>query len=331
MDAAAFDSLLGRAVAPLAHRRVDGRTWTLAPAPPQGTEVHVDIAGAWARLQCVAPTAKPGGDGPAAAGTLPTLCTLAAQSSWPGGVKRIESGPAATLRCDVPLVADTAAGREWIARQLRLCFDGLVCVAGIGAPETAAAGDESTAVADDPQWLAYACTAAGRDAAVKADGTVRIDVALPGVGRTVVLAPRAGALRASLVLASPGPAAAHPACRDAAALLLTRACAALRWARVFAEQDGDRLAGAGFECLIATPAEEGALLHAVDTLVAAADLFGREAELLLADVHVASRYLQVRNAPSARVGAGPPNTSVATPSPDAAPAAPFPLAAAAAA
>jgi hypothetical protein len=282
MESQQFESLLGAALAPLTPARMNGACgpW-LVRAGGEGA-IAVEIAGNWASLQCHAPGAP----------VQTSLDDLAEQSTWAGGVKRVGSGATGLLRADMPLPAPTPAGRARALRHLRAAAAGLLDAAGASdlAGGLAPKGDEPEV---DAELLAYACTAGGWSPAVKPDGSVRIDLVLRGVQRTVVLQPGAAAIRVAVTLAPGKLGAAAAVCRAAAAMLLARASAALRWARAFAARHEGRLAGVGFECTLATPHDEPALLLAVDTLVAACELHGREVELLLEQPAIAAGYLQL--------------------------------------
>jgi hypothetical protein len=290
--------------------RVNGASgpWLLRMTP--GVELRIDVAGGrWAGFECPLESADP----------EESLDALAAQAGWPGGVRRVRARRLGCLRADVPLLGDTASGRDWMVHQLRAA-----CVGTLHAVEAGNQGfkrAQAHAPGTDPELLAYECTAAGWQARVQPNGTARIDFDVRGSSRTVVLQPRGADVRVRVALASEDLKQPGFAGRQAAALLLARAAVALRWARPFAELDGECITSIGFECLLAVPVYARALLLAVDTLVAACDLFGRELEVLLEDADLASRYLALHDSAEPTLQALTSSTGVVdltAPTPDAA-------------
>ncbi|MCC6472406.1 MAG: hypothetical protein IT514_01555 [Burkholderiales bacterium] len=241
----------------------------------------------------------------------PALEIVARQSAWPGGAKCVARGPLSLLRAEVPLFTHTAAGRDWVVAQLRLAHAGVLAAAGGDAAPARAPG--GGAVPPDPELLAFACAAAGWQATPNPDASVRIDLPVRGVQRTVTLRQDGTAVRASLDLAPGALRRASGPCREAAGRFLLRASAALRWARAFASRENGELDAAGFECFVAAPCYEQALLLAADTLIAACERFGLEAELLLEQADVAQRYLQRGTASGARAEGHPGSTGAVAP------------------
>jgi hypothetical protein len=254
--------------------------WVLPLLSDRGSRLRIAVDDNWASLQLQAQHAR----------ASAALEAVAAQSAWPGGVKHSALQPPARLRADIPLLVNTAAGRDWVVQQLRLSSASMLIAAGLDAhPE---ASSEVGGPLPEAELLAFACTAGGWNAAVKADGTVRIDVPIRGALRSVMLQAGEAGIRTSVALAAGALAGASAPCRAAAGHFLLRASAALRWARAFARGENAALDAVGFECLIAAPPDEQALLMAVDTLTAACELFGREVEVLLEHAEIADRYTE---------------------------------------
>lgn len=283
MSPTEFEALLVDALPGLARSRKSDkrRPWLLPLGTDEHAEVQIAIDADWASLRTTAEWVPP----------RLGLDVLRAQSAWPGTVKCVELQPLSILRADVPLLSNTAAGRVWIVRQLRPIPAGLLAAAS-GAEQPALSLQQEAGSAQDPELLALACTAAGWSTAVKPDGTVRIDLQVRGAPRSILLQADSTGVRASVALATDTCSRASPVCIEAAATLLIRASAALRWARAFARQENGQLAGIGFECFIAAPHDDQALLLAIDSLIAACELFGREAEVLLEHPEIASLYLR---------------------------------------
>lgn len=297
MEPTTLEQLLRSALAPLVPSRLNGTNgpWALATGPALGGTPGITVDGQWVGLHRVVPDAE----GP------PALDALAAQADWPGGAKQVGWQPA-MLRADIPLLVDTAAGRDWVLRQLRAAGAGVLGMLGLPGAEAGklpSDGHERQAPALDPELIAQACLAAGWSAAARPDGSVHLDLQLRAAHRVIVLCTRGSDLRVSVTLASDGVNGAPPACRAAAADFLLRCAAALRWARPFVGLDvgleAGQAASVGFECLVAAPCEDRALLLAVDTLVAACQHYGRELELLLERPDIAALYGRCQH------GAGP--------------------------
>lgn len=277
MDPTDIEGLLAAAIAPPAPLRPNGRRgpWQLPMRSGDVPSVGLALEGNWASLHLNTKHLRP----PAA------LDLLLTQAAWPGGVKHVD-GPA--LRADVPLLVQTAAGRDWVVRQLRASLAGMrVAARQAGSP---AASPRESAVPADPELIVLACAAGGWHAEAKPDGTVCIDLQIRGAHRAVLLRAADAAIRVSVDLAAGAVARAIEPCRAAAGAFLLRASAALRWARAFASHENGQLDRTGFECCVAAPHDQQALLLAVDAVIAGCELFGREAEVLLEHPDIAVRY-----------------------------------------
>jgi hypothetical protein len=282
-----IESLLAETFPTLRPLRVSGRrsSWRLPLGPDDATLAGLKVDGAWASLQLeVRPVHEPD-----------PFDALAEQAGWPGAVKHGSSGRRNLLRADVPLLTDTAAARAWLRRQLHWSAAGLLIAA---QPATAQRATERAARSPgpsgeaDPELLAHACASGGWNATVKPDGAVRIDVLLRGALRTVMLCANDAEIRASVSVAGGADSGVPGPCRTAAGSFLLRTSTALRWARPFVRRESDRFLYAGFECAIAPRPCEQALFTAIDALVAACELYGREAEVLLEHPEIATRYCE---------------------------------------
>ena len=281
MSCAEIEALLARAFPPLTPSRLNGKRgpWSLPPGSGGGPRVSIAVDNNWASLQIHAKRAR----------SVSALDVLSGQPAWRGGVKHVQSQLGAILRADVPLLVNTVAGRAWVVRQLRASYEGMLIAAGQEARPVLSPRDSGTL--EDPELMALACTAGGWSAAVKPDGTVRIDLQIRAAQRSVMIQAGDAGIRVWVALAAGAAAPASAACRAAAGHFLMRASAALRWARSFASRE-DGPDSLGFECFMAAPADEQALLLAVDTLIAACELFGREVETLLDYPEIAARYTE---------------------------------------
>lgn len=277
-----IEALLASAFPPLTPSRLNGMRgpWSLPPESGGGPRVGIAVDDNWASLQIHAKHTR----------ARSALDVLSGQSAWRGGVKHVESQLRAILRADVPLLVNTAAGRAWVVRQLRASYEGMLIAAGQEARPVLSPRDSGTL--EDPELLALACTAGGWSAAIKPDGMVRIDLQIRAAQRSVMIQAGDAGIRVSVALAAGAAARASAPCRAAAGHFLMRASAALRWARAFASRENGQLDSLGFECFMAAPADEQALLLAVDALIAACELFGREVEALLDYPEIAARYTE---------------------------------------
>jgi hypothetical protein len=264
--------------------RVSGRrcSWWLPLGEGGGTRAGLRVDGPWASLQLQGDRAR----------EPDPVAALAEQAAWPAGVKHAMSGRRPMLRADVPLLMDTANGRSWVAAQLLASSEGMLVASGREARvDPPSREPREPSLETDPEFLAHACAACGWGAVVKPGGAVRIDVVLRDAPWTVMLRAGEAGIRASVGIAAGALARAHPRCRAAAGLLLMQASTALRWARPFIRRDDDGGSeSVGFECLVAAPPDERAVLLSVDTLLAACELFGRETEVLLEHPEIAARY-----------------------------------------
>ena len=239
----------------------------------------LEVTGGWAFLRAA----------PAQTGAKTALDVLCSQSAWPGNAKHVPLQAPPILRADVPLLMDSAASRAWVTRQLRIAREGMHAAAGETSPADAWAAHAPAR--EDPDALACACAAGGWSAAVKSDGSVRIDLVVRGAPRSVSLQASAAGVRASIALASDMVGRASDSGLSALSAFLLRAAGALCWVRAFASRDDEQLSSVGFECIVAAPPDEHALLTAIDALVAACEFCGREAEMLLEHPGIAASYM----------------------------------------
>jgi hypothetical protein len=260
MSCTEIEALLARAFPPLTPSRLNGNRgpWSLPPGSGGAPRVGITVDDNWASLQIHA--------------------------------KHFESRLRSIVRADVPLLVNTVAGRAWVVRQLRASYEGMLIAAGQEARPVSSPRDSGTL--EDPELLALACRAGGWSAAVKPDGTIRIDLQIRAAQRSVMIQASDAGIRVWVTLAPGAAARASAPCRTAASHFLMRASAALRWARAFASSENGLLNSVGFECFVAAPAYEQALLRAVDTLIAACELFGCEVEALLEHPDIAARYTE---------------------------------------
>ena len=164
----------------------------------------------------------------------------------------------------------------------------LTRVNAMGHDSTAVAQGAERQGANDPELLAQVCTAAGWHAVPHRDGSVRIDLAIRGVMRCLMLREHGAGVRAEITLASDVVSRSSAECQAAANEFLVRSCKALRWVRAFVQRDGEQVAAAGFECFIAAPVEDVAVMLAIDALVAACEWLGRETEAIFEAPEVAA-------------------------------------------
>ena len=286
MNPVEFESALLRAATPLVPQRLNGAAgpWVVSLGSGDGTQARIDVGGAWASVQCCSDRAD----------EKTSLDHLSAQAGRPGGVKLVGSRPWSAVRADIPLLAHSTAGNDWIVRQLRASLAGIRCATGSchRAQRHADLANEKP----DPDLLAYACASGGWTPIVKPDGSVRIEVTVRGMPRVVCLQTGGAGVRASVAFGAGSMRGMDPTCSAASAMFLIRASAALRWARAFAASEGGEhiaISTIGFECELGTPHDDQALLLAVDTLISACEFFGSETETLLEHPGLASRYLQL--------------------------------------
>ncbi|MDH5541235.1 MAG: hypothetical protein OEY03_17690, partial [Rhizobacter sp.] len=214
-----IESLFAGALAPGAARRINGAygPWRLPRGPGGAADLRIAIDGRWASVDGRSP----------AGGRRPAIEALSAEAGWPGGVKRAEAGlprgpRSVALRADIPLLLDTAAGREWTVPALSAAVTGMRQAISAATPPatpplmSAPSHAAAAGAAPDPELLTFACQAGGWNSEVRGDGTVHLDLPLRGAHRTIVLEAREREIRASMQLGEATLSRADATCLNAA-------------------------------------------------------------------------------------------------------------------
>ena len=272
-----FESLLARAFPESPREQQNGAPGRWSLCTPQGIEITSRCDGDWATLERPAPRVDEAQD-------------LARQSVWPATLKCLEAKPSPLLHAEIPLLADTAAERDWSVRQLQVArADLLATVPRASLIHEASEPEGRTASLDD---VVSILSGTGWTTNGRSDGTYRVDMQVRGTPRSLLLRPEATGVHIESALDTGLALHASELCRDAASVLLTHANAMLRWARGFVREDHGTLRAAGFELFVAAPVHASALILAVDTLAAACEAFAEEVELLLEHSSLAALYLE---------------------------------------
>jgi hypothetical protein len=226
------------------------------------------------------------------------LRVLRMQSALSGGIKVVQRSTGLGLRAEIPLIVDTAAGRDWVCRQVASVYTGLrsALQQHNGVPRLR----DDEGLEFDPVALAERCVAGGWLASVRHGAEVHAEFALRSLQRVAILSRHGAAIRAAVTLEIGALAGEGPDARLALATFLLRATRSLRWVRACAAGAGDALDAVGFECLLALPGDDQPVVMALDALATACSLFGCEAEALAQSAPLARHYLALDEATRAQ-------------------------------
>jgi hypothetical protein len=254
---------------------IDGH-WTFAPSDKARTG-HILREDDWLTVRLSVPHTTEDGGGDA-------LTALQHQTSLSGGVKCIINDPQPILRAEIPLGVGLDMGCPWISGQLRLVAAGLSGAAVPSKPSSFAAGDaeELAGLSSAAGWTPVAVNAA----------EIRIELACGDAYRVASLLPFGSELRLRVALEG-SPSRTDGVGLDAAALFMSKASAALRFARAYAEVH-EASVHMGFECVLFMPQVPEPLNAAMGSLLVACAQFACEAEILAQDPQVAAHYLELQ-------------------------------------
>jgi hypothetical protein len=226
------------------------------------------------------------------------LGALRMQSALSGGIKVVQRRTGFGLRAEIPLIVETAAGRDWVRRQAAIAYTGLrsALQQHNGVPRLR----DDEGLEFDPVALAELCAAGGWLASVRHGAEVHAEFASRSLQRVAILSRHGGAIRAAVTLETGALAGEGPDAQLALATFLLRATRSLRWVRAFAAGASDAPDAAGFECLLALPGDDQPVIMALDALATACSLFGCEAEALAQSAPLARHYLALDEATRAQ-------------------------------
>ena len=251
--------------------------WTFAPIPQRRDRATVRVGDRWIEFEASL-----------AVDTDP-LRRLRMQSALPSVLEVVCRRGVGTLCAQIPVLAQTAAARDWLRHQTKAVHHGLCQTLGNGSAPSREHVDSGGEF--EPIVLAERCTTGGWQATVSRDHEVRVEFTSRSLPRTIVLSAQDGGIRAAVTLQTPVQATQAHCVQRALATFLLGASQSLRGVRSFAVETGDAIEATGFESWLAVPADDGPLLTLLDALSTACELYGREAEALASDEALARQYL----------------------------------------
>jgi hypothetical protein len=250
-----------------------------------GCRARVRVGAQWISIESTLPGEQ----------NMDALQAMRMQSALPAGIKLVRRRSGFGLRAEIPLLVETAAGRDWTCRQAAIVYAGLRAALGLknGVPHSAG----EAGLAFDPAVVAEQCASGGWQASVRQDAEVRVEFDSRSAHRVINLTRHDNSIRAAVMLEAGAPSGQGPDTPLAVAAFLLRATRSMRWVRAFVTGAGDTLDAAGFECLLALPGGDQPVVMALDALATACELFGCEAEMLAESPLLARHYAALYNAP----------------------------------